>query len=400
MASSAATATVDDGSLVLVDVAGERNDVRIGRSGGEVTLRDEGAALTPGTGCQAAGQGQVRCTGVAQLTAALGDGDDTIAVSIYLISNVWGGDGDDRLTTGAAGDAVFGGEGDDTLLTGGGDDVVAAGAADPGNDTIDGAAGSDVFLPGAGADAVRGGSGHDRVSYEDHQAGVTVTLDGAANDGSPSEGDSIASDVEHVVGGGGDDELVGDDGANILDGARGRDRVSGRGGGDTLLDTSVTGGNVFDGGPGNDSISSRQIVTNEQSGFVALLPLADTAACGADLDALAGDFRDAVGNDCESTDRGIGAQPGPVRMTRRGRVSVLMTCGSPQACDFGLRLRPLTGTAEVSVPAGQSQRVVLATTRRGARRVLKSRRVRAQLMASASGVPGLFTRLTVLAPRR
>jgi hypothetical protein len=87
-------------------------------------------------------------------------------------------------------------------------------------------------------------------------------------------------------------------------------------------------------------------------------------------------------------------------MTSGGRVSVRMTCGSPQQCDFGLRLRPLTGTVAVSIPAGKSERVALRLTSRGARRLSRSRRVRSQLMASARGAPGLFTPLTVLAPRR
>jgi hypothetical protein len=399
-AASAATAAVDQGRLVLVGAAGENNDVRVTRTGGDVTVRDDSGPLTSGAGCQAAGQSQVRCSGVTQLNAALGDGDDVLTITIELISNVWGGDGDDRLTTGPAGDAVFGGGGDDTIHTGAGDDVVAAGAADPGNDAIEGGAGSDVFLPGAGADSVRGGSGEDRVSYEDHSSGVSVTLDGEANDGSPGEVDSIASDIEHVVGGAGDDVLVGDGGANTLDGARGRDRLTGGGGADTLLDTSLTGGNTFDGGDGADSISPRQIVTNEQSGFVALLLGADEVACGEDADSVAGDFRDSIGSDCESVDRGIGAQSEPTRMTKSGRIDVLMTCGSPQPCSFGLRLRPLTGTVPVSIPAQQSQRVRLRLTARGARRVRRSRRVRAQLMASAQRAPGLFTGLTVLAPRR
>jgi hypothetical protein len=108
---------------------------------------------------------------------------------------------------------------------------------------------------------------------------VVVTLDGRANDGEAYESDNVRS-VEEVLGGSGDDVLVGDADANGLFGGPGNDALAGGGGDDVLA-----------GGPGQDGINAEDPV-----------PTRDSVGCGAERDRVFGDTRDTVRNDCEAID--------------------------------------------------------------------------------------------------
>ena len=124
-----------------------------------------------------------------------------------------------------------------------GDDLIRGG---PGPDAITGGEGNDEISPGLGQDSVAGGSGFDRATYCDRSGPVTVSLDGAANDGGPGEQDTIASDVEDLSGGSGDDRLVGDGGPNRLNGGPGNDSLAGLDGRDALA-----------GGSGDDQLDAQ-----------------------------------------------------------------------------------------------------------------------------------------------
>jgi hypothetical protein len=106
-----------------------------------------------------------------------------------------------------------------------------------------------------------------------------VTVDLAAGDfgteGQAGEHDTVASDVERVVGGSGADSLTGNDGANLLDGGPGPDTIVGGGGADELR-----------GGPGADTLRSRD-------GAV------DSVDCGGESDAVDADAIDRVSH-CET----------------------------------------------------------------------------------------------------
>lgn len=77
-----------------------------------------------------------------------------------------------------------------------------------------------------------------------------------ADDGEASEGDDVREDVENLIGGSGDDELVGNDMANVITGGNGDDVISGGIAGDCDNDIDVlNGGNdddVFMMGPASD----------------------------------------------------------------------------------------------------------------------------------------------------
>jgi Ca2+-binding RTX toxin-like protein len=99
-------------------------------------------------------------------------------------------------------------------------------------DILTGGPGNDVLQGWLGPDVLDGGSGSDSVAYDDHEQGVIVTLDGIAND---PLGDVIGTDVEGIVGGPGNDTLVGDSQANTLSGGGGDDRLEGQAGSDALI---------------------------------------------------------------------------------------------------------------------------------------------------------------------
>src|ERR1044072_3087396 len=115
-------------------------------------------------------------------------------------TNLAGGSGDDLLRGGIGADDLDGAGGNDELYGG------------PGADALAGRNGTDRLDGGPGGDELVGGGGlHDTVSYADRVAGVRVSIgsgggdDGGPEDYSPSGADTVASDVEQVIGGAGAD---------------------------------------------------------------------------------------------------------------------------------------------------------------------------------------------------
>ncbi len=246
-------------------------------------------------------------------------------------------------------EGIYGGEANDTLTGNAGPNLLRGYG---GNDVIDG---------GAGADTIAGGAGTDTVTYAPRTAAVTVRFDGKNNDGEAGENDSIASDVENITGGAGDDTLVGDAGNNTIDGGPGNDyiepgkgadviiggagtndRVSyldrtqpvnvsldgvandgeagendlvgsdvesvyGGSGNDTI--TGNNGNNVLDGQGGDDTINGLGGNDTFRGGAGNDTLLArdsgpDNVQCGADDDTVTADNGDVVNADCEHVSRG------------------------------------------------------------------------------------------------
>src|SRR5439155_6137629 len=183
---------------------------------------------------------------------------DVQKISVSLLG------GNDRLTIlpGIEKPAtVAGGEGNDPITTG------------SGKDSINGDAGNDVIDGGLAGDVMNGGAGIDTVTYASRSGAVRVVIDNLPNDGSvattehPAEGDNVMNDVEHVIGGRGNDYLSAMPAATptavvpvlvgkvTLDGGAGNDTLIGSNGFPTLqpgIDTGVT--SVLNGGDGNDSL--------------------------------------------------------------------------------------------------------------------------------------------------
>ena len=158
--------------------------------------------------------------------------NDNIMSDVEVIK---GGSGDDSMLCGTADCTLFGNAGNDSLL------------GSLGNDTLNGGTGNDTFtesVNAAGADVFNGGAGIDTVDYGFRTNAVTLTINGLADDGEPGERDTIALDIENLMGGSGNDTIVGSSLANRLEGGPGNDTISGGGGNDTLV-----------GGAGNDTLS-------------------------------------------------------------------------------------------------------------------------------------------------
>ena len=100
------------------------------------------------------------------------------------------------------------------IVQGGADDDVLAGGA--GDEALFGNDGNDELAGGDGADDLSGGPGLDAAVYVARSAPVFVNLAEAENDGTAGEGDYVLEDVEKVIGGSGDDTLLGDGRVNVL----------------------------------------------------------------------------------------------------------------------------------------------------------------------------------------
>jgi Ca2+-binding RTX toxin-like protein len=144
--------------------------------------------------------------------------------------SLWGGDGDDYVDGRWGNDYVSGGNGADELRGDDGSDRVYGG---PGYDWIY----TDATNGNAkGADYYAGGSGRDSVMYRSYAEAVTADPDGVkGDDGARGEGDTIATDVESIWGGDGNDRLSGGTGDNSLLGGPGNDTLQGGAGDDYVF---------------------------------------------------------------------------------------------------------------------------------------------------------------------
>ncbi|OWJ68101.1 calcium-binding protein [Inquilinus limosus] len=102
-----------------------------------------------------------------------------------------------------------------------------------GNDTLQGYDGNDVLRGGTGADRLDGGRGIDTASYFTSSTGVVVNLAAGTGRGGEAEGDTLTG-IDVVSGSQGNDSIVGDTYANVLQGWGGSDVLAGAGGKDTL----------------------------------------------------------------------------------------------------------------------------------------------------------------------
>jgi serralysin len=156
--------------------------------------------------------------------------------------------GIEGLVGGAGNDTVVGNGSANYLFGAGGNDMIYGQA---GADYLNGGAGTNNLWGGAGADNHVGGAGIDYARYDDANHGnLTIRLDvPAANVGAVAVGDTY-SGIEGLVGGVGNDTVVGNSLANYLFGAAGNDNVYGQAGADYL--NGGTGTNQLWGGAGAD----------------------------------------------------------------------------------------------------------------------------------------------------
>jgi Ca2+-binding RTX toxin-like protein len=479
------------------------------RQEGDMTgtdVSDDGAQISPGAGCTGSGSRVAHCDGpVTRIVLLLGDGNDwaqtggdnrpgdgiTTEVHAgpgddqvhggYTASVLYGEDGDDSMYGGAGDDLLDGGAGQDDLYAAAGDDIVlgrdgvdiawggpgsdrldggadmdelfgfnswATGASSgvDGNDTLTGGDGPDYLDGEQGSDDMSGGADVDTLRYLGRPEALTVTLDGWGGDGAAGEGDLAHADIENLIGGRGDDVLVGNGQANAIDGYEGADVIVGGGGKDQLkgddgadriyggaaplgvpapgdasvLDSGDTlfgdlgpdflngaaGRDEYYAGEGDDTIDAREPADGPRVGQ-------EHVDCGVGVDGADLDGDDAAFA-CERADRTgrpAGEQPDPEPRpggsgtlvleeprvsVRRGVVAFRITCqnqrskrcrGKASATLSGSRLS--LARRAFTVVAGRRQAIKLKLTSR-ARSVVKRRgrvRARATVSVQEPGAP-------------
>jgi Ca2+-binding RTX toxin-like protein len=193
-------------------------------------------------------------------------GDTPFNLADVTAVHVRAGAGDDhvQLDPGVPFAELEGEGGDDTLIGGDSDDTLEGGA---GNDVLDGKGGRDVL---------DGGADFDTADYRFRTEDLVISLNDAPDDGANggAEGDNVRSNVERVVGGSGNDLIVGSDADNSIStgdgndtvlGGLGNDSLDGGNGDDWLIgeqgDDRITGGpgqDLMEGRSGNDTFVAAQ----------------------------------------------------------------------------------------------------------------------------------------------
>ncbi|ACU89970.1 tandem-95 repeat protein [Desulfomicrobium baculatum] len=164
----------------------------------------------------------------------------------------------DVLTGDDQANMLVGLDGDDSLVGGAGNDTLVGGL---GYDTLEGGDGDDWFQDGVGSydntytgDYLVGGAGIDTVDYSNSLDVCMVDLtDSWYSFPNSSYSDAYCDTlvgIENIIGSQWFDSLLGDGGANMIDGGGYWDYILGRGGDDTLLGGSDN--DTLDGGAGND----------------------------------------------------------------------------------------------------------------------------------------------------
>jgi uncharacterized repeat protein (TIGR01451 family) len=187
---------------------------------------------------------------------------------------------------------------------------------------------------------VDGGAGIDTADYSGRTESVTVTLDGIYNDGESGENDSIGAnfdDVENVLGGSGDDYLLGNAGANVLDG----------GGGDDLLDGDL-GADTLIGGAGTDDAADYTTRTSGVS--VSLDDVANDGEAG-ENDNVGGDVEDIFGGSGNDT---LTGNAGDNLFDGGDGADVLHGLGGIDTADYSNRFEPVDVSLDDAANDGQS----------------------------------------------
>jgi len=209
-----------------------------------------------------------------------GAGNDSLLGDGFT-NQLTGGAGNDTLSGGAGNDSLSGGTGEDILsyavvlgavtvtLTGNrangaaGEDSLAgfehviggAGAdslqGDASGNTLNGGNGADSLDGGLGNDSLVGSGENDFLSYESATGAVTISLVSSRATG--AAGSDTILGIQHAIGGGGADSLLGDAINNVLAGNSGADTLDGGLGADTL--DGGAGHDLLAGGDGNDFLS-------------------------------------------------------------------------------------------------------------------------------------------------
>jgi uncharacterized delta-60 repeat protein len=308
------TATVDSTNTLQILGTTSADDITLNRNSSN-RLTVSGVTSTFAIG-SAAGE-------VNKINIQASGGDDTI----LLTNNV-------RFPSNNAGipATVAGNAGNDTMTSG------------PGNDVLSGNDGNDLMDGGVGDDLMTGGAGLDTSNYSNRPTALRITINNSADaDGEIGIPENDKVETEEVIGGLGNDTIIGTSlsdyiaggaGNDSLDGMAGNDELTGNSGSDTLLGKegddylqaqnqdrdTVNGGT----GPNATDFDIATIDTLDVSGLAASLSAsliagpsisasASSVSSPNDLDATYGNLGIAIGN-------ALGWTPVAAAVDSQGRV--------------------------------------------------------------------------------
>ena len=171
----------------------------------------------------------------------------TKSTFVESVTNTFIADGNLPATfaepTSSADLTVYGGGGNDSITSGSGDDILRGG---DGNDIINGNSGADGVEGGAGADTMNGGAGvGDVLVYVNSSSGVTVNLASGTGSGGEAAGDTF-SNFDSIFASSHNDTLIGDGNDNWIDGGAGSDSIDGGAGFDFISFLGATTGVTVD----------------------------------------------------------------------------------------------------------------------------------------------------------
>lgn len=294
-----------DSGLVVMGTSGD-DAIEIVAVGHVLRVRSSKGPLVAGHACRLVGA-EIECSigsTIRWIAASMDDGNDVVRLGVSasfatafprdLTAHVTGGNGDDTLIGGDEEDVLFSGPtGEDRLYGHDGDDALLsesrkwptacptcleqkpkAAAYTDGGDELFGGPGDDQLVADypCGHHLYSGGGGKDVAGFaRSGRFGITAQLAGAASVvkdfhgiafnpalcGKESGTRFADDDLEILEAADGDDELWGNDRANIVWGREGNDRIHGLAG-DDLLQGLVGEDWVF-GGAGNDRLQGEHL---------------------------------------------------------------------------------------------------------------------------------------------
>lgn len=210
------------------------NDILVGGAGADV--------LNGGSGIDRAQYTDAAVGVLADLQFSNLNRDIAAGDTYVSIENLYGSAFGDDLRGDAANNILWGHNGNDRLF------------GRNGNDNLQGMNGNDVLVGGAGNDLLNGGAGFDMADYSDVTENIVANINfNNAQRISASAGIDTFISVEGLMGGTGNDLLVGTIGGNVIDGGAGDDQIYGIGGGDILR--GGIGNDLIEGSGGNDTMA-------------------------------------------------------------------------------------------------------------------------------------------------
>ncbi|KZN62887.1 hypothetical protein N473_18400 [Pseudoalteromonas luteoviolacea CPMOR-1] len=252
-----------DGSTLKIKGTSSNEQITLSVSGDDVTVTRK---VGNSTSCD-----EFYLSQFDTIYAALNSGNDTYnGKDIAVVQKIYGGKGNDHITTGrkddfikggrdndtifgtSGNDVIFGERGNDEIDGGYGNDSISGGDGHDklfgsfNNDTITGDDGGDLLMGGQGADTLHGGSGNDYLgggcTLENANGGDIYEVH-ACNDSSDG--------ADKLYGGDGHDVLSGGNGSDTLYGDAGNDYLAGNGGREDRLHGGEDDDALFENGDGN-----------------------------------------------------------------------------------------------------------------------------------------------------